>query len=259
MNEELVKSLEALIDETLGELEELRKSKFSATEVKLDGPGENLNSQNAGPSSDENGSLGKEEDKDDEDEEEKKKKDMEKGVNEQAEKAEAVSKEEDKDMEKGVNEQAEKAEECHDEDPKHEKKEKKKIKELSEMHKEEDKKEKKDDEKEGLPLKKSEEPKEFETLMKSYVDEKIQPLESKLASILELVTKLGDKPVPPKGFTAKMVPLAKSDEKEPLSKGEISGKLFELKKSGTTVDSTDIAKADMGIGLQELVAKYNLK
>ena len=41
MNEEMMKSLVALIDESLAEIEELKKSdRFSASEVKIEGPGD---------------------------------------------------------------------------------------------------------------------------------------------------------------------------------------------------------------------------
>jgi hypothetical protein len=65
MKEELRKSLTDLIDETLLELEELKKSRFSASEIEIKGPGEGI----AGKPS--NGDLhAKAEDKKDEDEDE---------------------------------------------------------------------------------------------------------------------------------------------------------------------------------------------
>src|SRR5208283_46619 len=65
MKEELKKSLTDLIDETLLELEELKKSRFSASEIDLKGPGEGI----AGKPS--NGDLhAKAEDKKDKDEDE---------------------------------------------------------------------------------------------------------------------------------------------------------------------------------------------
>jgi ferritin len=45
-------------------------------------------------------------------------------------------------------------------------------------------------------LKKSQE--ESEALMKSYVDEKVKPLEDKLSTILDLVNKIADQPVAPR-------------------------------------------------------------
>ena len=72
MNEELTKSLVALIDETLEEIEELKKSsKFAASEVKIEGPGEGINGKPV------NGSLEakKAEDKKDDEDEDKSDKD----------------------------------------------------------------------------------------------------------------------------------------------------------------------------------------
>lgn len=224
MNPELVKSLSALIDETLEELEDLKKSKLSkserlsATEVKL-GADEGL----AGK--DKNGSIegAKKAEKEDESEEKKEKKDEAK---------EEVAKAEDK-----------------KEDKKDEKKDEAKAEDKAE-----DKKEDKE-----LPFKKSLD--EQETLLKSYVDSKISGLEGRLSEVLVAVQKLADAPVAPKGFTAKdVVPLVKSAETDSkvLSKAEVVNKLLELKKSNSQVDSADVAKAELGLGIEGLVKKYNL-
>jgi hypothetical protein len=71
MNEELTKSLSNLIDETLMELEELKKSRFSASEIEIKGPGEGI----AGKPSDgklkaEKAEDGSEEDEDEEESDE---------------------------------------------------------------------------------------------------------------------------------------------------------------------------------------------
>ena len=90
MNEEMLKSLTSLIDESLAELEELKKSdRFSASEIKLDGPGSGI----AGK--DPQGSLGKEEDEKKEDEDEEDEEEDEKGID----KAEECAKDEDEDEE----------------------------------------------------------------------------------------------------------------------------------------------------------------
>ncbi len=104
---------------------------------------------------------------------------------------------------------------------------------------------------------------ESESLMKSYVEERVKPLEDKLSTILDLVNKIADQPVAPKGVTARApaaAVLMKSEDAgtEPLSKGEVASKLFELKKSGTKVDSLDITKAEMGQDLQTIVKKYEI-
>lgn len=230
MDAKLTKSLTDLIDETLMELDELRKSKFAAAEIKIEGPGDGI----AGKPSDGKLDAAKAEDKkDDEKEEDKKEDKAEKGENEEAAKAE--DKKEDKKDDK----------EPHKDDPKHEEKEKKIAKELLDMHKGE--------------MKKSLE--DTESLMKSYVEERVKPLEDKLSTILDLVNKIADQPVAPKGATARSAaPLFKSADEagEPLSKAQVANKLFELKKSGTRVDSLDIAKAEMGQDLQQIAKKYEI-
>jgi hypothetical protein len=230
MDNKLTKSLTDLIDETLMELDELRKSKFAAAEIKIEGPGDGI----AGKPSDGKLDAAKAEDKkDDEKEEDKKEDKAEKGENEEAAKAE--DKKEDKKDDK----------EPHKDDPKHEEKEKKIAKELLDMHKGE--------------MKKSLE--DTESLMKSYVEERVKPLEDKLSTILDLVNKIADQPVAPKGATARSAaPLFKSADEagEPLSKAQVANKLFELKKSGTRVDSLDIAKAEMGQDLQQIAKKYEI-
>ena len=272
MNEELKKSLTDLIDETLLELEELKKSRFSASEIDIKGPGEGI----AGKPT--NGDLhAKAEDKKDDDKDEDEKDEAEKaeGHNRQAdpdgghhkmdkgEMAAGPSDGSSKGSAPGHNRQADpdgghhkmdKAEdkkddkkdkkEPHKDDPEHEEKEKVMAKKLLDMHKGE--------------MKKSQE--EAETFMKSYVDDKVKPLEDKLTSILDLVNKIADQPVPPKGLTGRAVPLMKSaeDSGEQLSKSEVASKLFDLKKSGTKVDSLDITRAEMGQDLSKIIEKYKI-
>ena len=69
-----------------------------------------------------------------------------------------------------------------------------------------------------------------------------------------------DQPVPTKGVAANAQPLRKSGEEgfEDLNKSEVASKLFELKKSGTKVDSLDITRAEMGQDLAKIVAKYKI-
>jgi len=233
MDNKLTKSLTDLIDETLQELDELRKSRFSASEIKIEGPGEGI----AGKPSDGKLDAAKAEDKDEDDKDEDK---------------------DDKKVEKGVLDEAEKAEKEDDkEDDKEDKKEDKKDDKKSD-----DKDDDKDDAKAAFAaMKKSSE--EASSLMKSYVEERVKPLEDKLTTILDLVNKIADQPVAPKGATARtpVTPLLKSGNEgysEPLSKGEVASKLFELKKSGAKVDSLDITKAEMGQDLQTLIKKYEI-
>jgi len=237
MNEELVKSLTDLIEETISEIEDLKKSRFSASEVKIAGPGEDgIKGHKA------DGKLDKEEDKDDDDDDDDK------------------DDKDDKDMDKAEDKEG---------DPADSEKTKQDLKDLvGKKEDKEDKDDKKKDDmdkaeqpKEGYDIKKSLE--DQETLMKSYIDNKVAPLETKLNSLLDLVGKIAEQPVPAKGASAKnFAILSKSAESEvaPLSKSQVANKLFELKKSGASVDSADITAAELGTtNVQELITKYNLK
>lgn len=252
MDNKLTKSLTDLIDETLQELDELRKSRFAASEIKIEGPGDGI----AGKPSDgdlhakkgENEAVKAEDDKEDKDEEKDKKKDMEKGANEEAAKADDDKDEDaDKDMDKKEDKE-DKKDDKKDKDAKggerHEAEEKKAIGKLADLA----------DMKKSLDA--------SESLMKSYVEERVKPLEDKLSTILDLVNKIADQPVAAKGATARhATPLLKSNDEptaEPLSKAQVANKLFELKKSGTKVDSLDIAKAEMGQDLQQITKKYEI-
>jgi hypothetical protein len=233
MDTNLTKSLTDLIDETLLELEELRKSRFSAAEIKIEGPGDGI----AGKPSDGDLHAKKAEDEDKKDEDKDKKdedKDMDKG--------ESCAKDEDESMDKKEDKKDKKDEdkdEPHKDDPKHEEKEKKIAKELLNMHKSIE---------------------DTSSLMKSYVEERVKPLEDKLSTILDLVNKIADQPVAPKGASFKSTPLLKSIDEgvEPLSKTQVANKLLELKKSGTKVESVDITKAEMGQDLNNLIKKYEI-
>lgn len=228
MDTNLTKSLTDLIDETLQELDELRKSRFAASEIKIEGPGDGI----AGKPSDGDLHAKKAEDEEKEESEE-----QEEDESEDVDKADKEDKEDKEDKDEG--------DEPHKDDPKHEEKEKKMAEKLLAMHKGE--------------LKKSSE--ETNTLMKSYVEERVRPLEDKLSTILDLVNKIADQPVASKGVSARTVtPLLKSGDMqfESLSKAEVANKLFELKKSGTKVDSLDIAKAEMGQDLRTIIKKYEI-
>lgn len=292
MKEELRKSLTDLIDETLLELEELKKSRYSASEIQIKGPGEGI----AGKPS--NGDLhAKKEDKDEDKDEDAEKaeghnraadpdgghhkpaagegkehgagpgkspgasvthgkgknSEADPGNTQHADPASTAKAEDDEDDKKKKDKDAKGGEE-------HEKKEKEAIKDLANlagMKKSESSEDVQKLVSEGL--KKSQE--ETETFMKSFVEERVKPLEDKLTTILNLVNKIADQPVPAKGVTGNTVPLRKSGEEgaaETLSKGEIASKLFELKKSGTKVDSLDITRAEMGQGLSQICEKYKI-
>ena len=260
MNEEMIKSLASLIDESLAELEELKKSdRFSASEIKLGGPGSGIGGK------DPQGNLGKEEDKDEEDEE-----DDEEDEDEEDDKKPAFGKAEGKNAESdpnagnhkivkdetGMPEGTAKAEGKNSEaDPnagKH-----KMDKAEDKKDEDEDKKKDKDDMKKSIE--------EQSTLLKSYVDQRFTAFETQLDKIAKLVADIADAPVPSKGVSYKgIAPLKKSaeaTETESLSKSALVDKLFELKKSGTRVDSVDIASAELANGheLVKIANKYNIK
>jgi hypothetical protein len=218
-NEELVKSLTSLIDETLDEIEEIKKSKFAAAEIKLDGPGED---GIAGVSA--NGKLdAKKKEEDEEDEEE-----VTKGENQKA------------DQDAGKFAQAPtvaKAEEDEEEDE-----EKEKKKKMQEMKKSID---------------------ESEKLIKSYVDSRFSSFEEQLSKMAKMIESISDAPVERRGIPSGVKALAKSnDDVEPLNKSQVADTLFELKKSGVRVDSSDIIMVetakDYGT-LQAIANKYGIK
>jgi hypothetical protein len=258
MDTKLTKSLTDLIDETLQELDELRKSRFAAAEISVEGPGEGI----AGKPSD--GELdAKKADKEDEDE------DMEMDKAEDEEESEEESEEVEKAEPKKKLPPVYKPDTTSD--PADSPKTKKDIKDLTKKEDDEDedhphKKETKDkaeDLEEGAKaikeLHKSLE--ETESLMKSYVEERVKPLEDKLSTILDLVNQIAEQPVAAKGVTARTTPLLKSAEEfytEPLSKTEVANKLFELKKSGVKVSSDDVIKAEMGQNLEQIIKKYEI-
>jgi len=216
-----MKSLASLIDESLAELEVMKKSdRFSASEIKLGGPGAGI----AGK--DPQGSLGKDEEEEEEDEDD-----------EEGEEGEEDKKEDKKPVigkADGVNDKAEKADGVND------------------------KAEKADDMKKSLE--------EQSTLLKSYVDNKFAAFEYQLDKITKLVSDIADAPVAAKSVSYRgIAPLKKSiageSEGEPLTKSVLVEKLFSLKKSGTRVDSADIAGAELANGneLVKIANKYNIK
>lgn len=249
MDNKLTKSLTDLIDETLMELDELRKSRFAASEIKIEGPGDGIDGK---PS---NGDLHAKKAEDaKEDKDEDKEKDMDKAENKKADVDAGHHK-----MDKGENEAA-KAEDMDKKEDKDEDKKDKKDKDAKGGDEHEAKERKAIGELADLAgMKKSLD--ESESLMKSYVESRVAPLEAKLTTILDLVNKIADQPVAPKGATARSAaPLFKSADEagEPLSKAQVANKLFELKKSGTRVDSLDIAKVEMGQDLQQIAKKYEI-
>lgn len=219
-NKELVKSLTSLIDDTLQEIEEIKKSKFAASEIKIEGPGDGIAGKPV------NGDLhAKKEDKDEEEKEE-----HEENESKEEEKKEEAKKAEDKDEDK--------KEDDEDED---------------------DKKKKKFDFKD---LKKSID--SSEELMKSYVDSKFSAFEDRLEKMTAALESMANAPVARKGVPAGIQPLAKSTENEiqALNKSQVADKLFDLKKSGVRVDSSDVFKVETtkdSNELKQIADKYGIK
>lgn len=237
-DEQMAKALKELIDETITEIEDLKKSdRFSASEVKIEGPGEGLAGKPTNGELDASKADDKDEDKED-------KKDDDK---------------EDKSVEEEVLDEAEKSDDDKDDDKEEDKKEEKDDKD--------DKKEDKDNKapwmksvEEVETLKKSVEAQE--ELMKSYIDSKIAPIENKMSDILNAIKEISDTPVERKSVPSDIQPLTKSvmDGPEPLNKSEVINKMLELKKNGSHVPTDDITRAELGgpADLDSFVTKYQL-
>ena len=105
---------------------------------------------------------------------------------------------------------------------------------------------------------------ESEDLMKSYVDTKFTALEERLSKMAEMMEAIADAPAERKGVPAGVTALQKSDNDtgiQLLNKSEVADSLFELKKSGTHVDSSDIFKVETTKNYTEIQAiadKYGL-
>jgi hypothetical protein len=246
MEKNLAKSLTDLIDETLAEIEALKKSdRFSAEEIELDHGADGSTETHAVSKADEEDE--KEEDKEDEEEEHE----------DEAKKAEHAYKkaeEECEKAEKAYKEAMKKREMCKAEHDKHmgkadeeDEEEAEKAEGVNEMAKED--KEKK--------------MKKMEKKLAKSIEARVAPLESQISQVLEAVKKLADAPVPARGATYKNVqPLAKgSVEAEPLNKSQVLGELITLKKSGKEVPTEDVLKAEIGSAseLQEIATKYGIK
>ena len=228
-NEEMVKSLTSLIDETLEEIEEIKKSKFAASEISIGDDKSGIADKSK------NGKLeAKKAEDEDEEEEDEDEDDMDKA--DWAKKSDCMDKAED--------EESEDEDEESDDMDKAEKEDKKKKKDMKEMKE----------------MKKS--LKDSESLMKSYVDERFSSLEKTISKLAAAVEAIADAPVQRKGIPAGVTALQKSSQEvEPLSKSEIASKLFELKKTGKSVDSADIFKVETGNDLTvlQIANKYGLR
>jgi predicted RNase H-like nuclease (RuvC/YqgF family) len=249
MEKNLAKSLTDLIDETLAEIEALKKSdRFSAEEIELDHGADGSTETHAVSKADEEDE--KEEDKEDEEEEHKEEEHEDEAK--KAEKAYWKAEEECEKAEHAHKEAMKKRDMCKAEHDKHMAK-----KEHDQAHKSEGVNEMAKEEHKEKKMKKME-----KKLAKS-IEERVAPLENQISQVLEAVKKLADAPVPARGATYKNVqPLAKgSVEAEPLNKSQVLGELITLKKSGKEVPTEDVLKAEIGSAseLQEIATKYGIK
>ena len=243
----LQKSLTELIDETLAEIEALKKSeRYSAHEI-------DLADDKANGSMDAKGIAKAEEDKED--------KAHEEAESEEEEKAEHAKKsdDEDEDDEDDEDEEAEmkKAEEaCAKALKKYEmcKAEAEHKKKMLAMKKGEWAKKADED-------KKDEDKKDEEKDLKKSIDARVAPIESKLSEVLSAVKKLSETPVPARGVSYRDVkPLAKSIEVETLTKSQVLSEMINLKKSGKEVLSEDVIQVEDGSADHLTMArKYGIK
>lgn len=243
MEKNLAKSLTDLIDETLAEIEALKKSdRFAAEEIEMGGDADgSTDTQAVNKADDEEDEDEKEEDEEHEDEAEK------------AEEAYRKAEDECEKAEHALKDAMKKKEMCKADHDKHmtkkEHDEAHKAEGVNQLAKAEDKKDKK--------IKKME-----KKLAKS-IEDRVSPLESQIAQVLEAVKQLSDAPVPSRGVTYKNVqPLAKgAAEIEPLNKSQVLNDLITLKKSGKEVSIEDVLKAEIGndTELQQVANKYGIK
>ena len=227
MNEALVKSLSDLIDETLAEIEGLKKSRMEAEEMTIG-------------DSKANGSLSGSE--------------VEKADDEEGEEDEDSEEDEKEDeMEKGINDEAE-MKKADEEVAKAEKSWKEAMKKRDAMAKK-DKDEDKEDEKEKE--------KESEEKMEKSIKARVAPLEAKMDEMMKAIAAIAKSPVPSRGVSFKDVqPLAKSiAEVQPLVKSAVLDKLIDLRKSGSNVTSEDVLRAELGTqsDVEMIANKYGIK
>lgn len=242
--ENLTKSLIELIDETLDELEEVKKSRMSPEEITM------------GHSA--NGEMKKDEDADDDDDKDDK---AEKGENPFADKKKDKKDKDDGDDDdddkaeksEGVNKRAmSKAEACA----------KAEAKMKKALAKYEMRKASYEMKKMGMAEKSEDKAEKAEGINRMAKADHTDAFEARLNQLTDLVKKIAETPVPARGQTYRDVqPLAKTDETQPLVKSKVIDELFEMKKSGKDVTAEDMFKAETG-GSAELATianKYGIK
>jgi hypothetical protein len=229
--ENLQKSLAELIDETLAEIEQLKKSdRYSASEISLADEKANGKMETSAVK------KADDEDEDEEDKAEKSDHDEDEDDEDSMEKAEMDCKKADEAYAKAM-----KKADMYKAEADHKKK-------MFAMKKGEDKKDEAKEDDEEKELKKS-------------IDARVAPLEAKISDVLAAVKKLAEAPVAARGSSYKNIqPLVKSTDVEQLSKAEVSHKLFELKKSGVAVPTEEFFKLEDGSATpNELATKYGIK
>lgn len=241
MDNNLAKSLTDLIDETLAEIEALKKSdRFSAQEIELGHDADGSTDTHA---------VNKAEDEEEEEEGEEEGEEHEEGEEDEAKKAEKAyykAEEECKKAEKAWKDAMAKRDMCKAEHDKH-------------YAKAEDE----DEEGEEELDKKEKKIKKMEKKLTKSLEERVAPLESQIAQVLEAVKQISEAPIPARGATYKTVqPLAKgANEIESLNKSQVLDELLTLKKSGKDVFIEDVLKVEIGgaAELQEIANKYGIK
>ena len=240
MEKNLAKSLTDLIDETLAEIEALKKSdRFSPESIEM--------GHDADGSTDTESVNKADEDEDKHEEEESKEEEKEEHEDEakKAEEAYKKAEEECEKAEKAWKDAMSKKDMCKAEHDKH----MTKAEGVNNLAKAEDKK--------------SQKIKKMEKKLAKSLEARVAPLESQIAQVLEAVKQLSDAPVPARGVTYKNVqPLAKgATEVEPLNKSQVLDDLITLKKSGKEVSIEDVLKAEIGtdVELNQIATKYGIK
>lgn len=239
----LQKSLTELIDETLAEIEALKKSeRYSAQEIEL--------ADEKANGSAEAKAVAKADDEDKE--EEKEEEDEAKKADDEDEEDEEDEDEDEEDSEAEMK----KAEEACAKALKKYEMRKAEAEHKRKMHlmkkgewakkADEDKEDKKDEEDKDL---------------KKSIEARVAPIESKLSEVLSAIKKIAETPVPSKGASFRNVqPLTKSAEVEPLTKSYVLSELVSLKKSGKEVLSEDVIQVEDGSADHLAIArKYGIK
>lgn len=238
MEKNLAKSLTDLIDETLAEIEALKKSdRFSPESIEM--------GHDANGSTDTESVNKADEDEDEDRHEEEEKEEEHEDEAKKAEEAYKKAEEECEKAEKTWKDAMSKKDMCKAEHDKH----MEKAEGVNSLAKADDKK--------------AQKIKKMEKKLAKSIEARVAPLESQIAQVLEAVKQLSDAPVPARGVTYKNVqPLAKgATEVEPLNKSRVLDDLITLKKSGKEVSIEDVLKAEIGseVELNQIATKYGIK